>query len=78
MADDLKNIRVKKDFEDYRLLDAERIVKVMADHGYRCSTDQAIQLWERASDCMAAGWLCLPDTDYDLFLELQCHFVEES
>lgn len=47
---------------DY-LQDCERIVAVMAKHGYEITVEQAYEAWTAYSDSMAAGWMCLGEDE---------------
>lgn len=47
------------EFED----DVNRIVGICYEHGYEVSTKDACQIWKDYSESMAAGWMCLPETD---------------
>jgi len=55
----LKRINVKDDREDYP--DVDRIQRALLEHGYVCTNRQAVRLWERYSESMAAGWMRVPE-----------------
>lgn len=63
----MKKIVLKLDRDFDYPEDVERIVKVLADRGYKCSPGDAAILWDRYSDSMAAGWMMLPQDDEDVF-----------
>ena len=44
-----------------------RIIKILADRGYICDSEQAEELWGNYSDSMAAGWMNLPPEDERVF-----------
>jgi hypothetical protein len=72
----LRLIKVKRnDRLDY-VYDCERIVKVLASHGYHATIEQAHELWDAHSEMMAAGWLHLPEDDEQLYIDLSYHFEE--
>jgi len=47
--------------------DCKRICEVACYYGYIISPQEAGDIWAKESDMVAAGWLCLPDTDKDLW-----------
>lgn len=55
--------------------DVVRIVSAMAGAGYKCSEDQAVELWVKHSDSLAAGWLGLPMLDEDIVESVRHFFV---
>lgn len=58
--------------------DVERIVRVFAERGYEISPTEAQEAWKGYSDCLAAGWLILPENDEDVFLAAFGEFDTES
>lgn len=54
--------------------DISRIVKVFADRGYEITGSDAALAWERYSDSMAAGWMCLDEDDEYVFSNAFPHF----
>jgi hypothetical protein len=73
----MKKIVTKKDLRrlDYPH-DCQRIVEVLASHGYHCTLEQAQDLWKDYSDHYAAGWLILPESDEDVFYSVSSLFEE--
>ena len=47
--------------------DVERIVKILAERGYRATNHQANQVWDMYSESMCAGWMILPENDEEVF-----------
>lgn len=72
-------IRVNEDSDagHYRY-DCQRMVQVMAQHGYYATEEQVRRMWDKYSDSMAAGWLHLPEDDEQLFMDLSYHFEPEQ
>lgn len=52
------------------LEDIKRIVKVSADNGITLTLKQAEIAWEHVSESRSAGWLGLPETDKELWEQL--------
>ena len=51
--------------------DCERICRVALTHQHIITPKQSEEIWKELSNMMAAGWLCLPDDDEDLFIDIQ-------
>ena len=47
--------------------DVKRIQKVLANEGYEASLQDCEALWNRYSSSMCAGWINLPNDDFELF-----------
>jgi len=47
--------------------DCRKIQQVLRDRGYEASLSECETLWEKYSDMMCAGWMCLSDTDDEIF-----------
>jgi len=73
----MNKIRLKSSAESFPE-DIDRIIKVMADHYYEVTRDQAKALWEEHSEDYAAGWLVMPAKDEDLFESLSRHFEKSG
>lgn len=69
---------------DFRITDAERIVKVLRENGISLSLNDAIMAWETYSDVLCAKpftlvqWLFLPEDDDTLFRVVMDYIQEES
>lgn len=50
--------------------DVERIQRVLRQNGYHVDYDTAIRMWTDYSDRYSSGWVLLPETDEDLWNEL--------
>lgn len=73
----MKKLQLKEtDHDFYYVNDIDRIVKIFADRGYEISASDAVRAWEKYSDSMAAGWMCLDSSDEDVFLNVFCYFKE--
>lgn len=55
--------------------DVARIRQVALAHGVTLDEEQAESVWDDYSDSMAAGWLCLPDSDDDLWSTVSAHLA---
>lgn len=47
--------------------DVERIQKVLKEHGFSLTPQQAEEAWELYGDDMAAGWMMLPESDDEVW-----------
>jgi len=47
--------------------DILRIKRILIEKGYKGTLTNAEALWDKYSDTMAAGWMCLPETDDEVF-----------
>jgi len=47
--------------------DCRKIQEVLKVRGYEASLSECEALWNRYSDSMAAGWMCLGDTGDEIF-----------
>ncbi len=73
----MKRIKIF-DNDDKYYHDCKRIKNVMALHGYDISIQEAKILWEKYSDSMAAGWMCLDEDNETIFSNISSYFVEEE
>lgn len=58
--------------------DCERIQRVAKEHGEEITLTEAHYIWDDYSDLYSAGWLCLPDSDDDLWFRIKDYFREED
>ena len=62
--------KIEFKFEHRHMDDVQRIREVMLKRGFDIDLQSCAKFWEERSDMFAAGWLGLPDSDDDLFIEL--------
>jgi hypothetical protein len=55
--------------------DIDRIVKIYAERGYDITYSDAVHAWEKFSETMCAGWMCLGDDD-EVFHDTFYYFEE--
>jgi len=55
--------------------DCERIVNIALDHRYLLSVSQAEDVWSEVSEMYAAGWLFLPDSDDELWADIEAFLI---
>lgn len=67
----------KKDPDYMYSGDVDRIVLACKNAGYGISEPVALEVWERYSDSMCAGWLHLPDDD-DTLVSIILDYSESS
>jgi hypothetical protein len=73
----MKIANIKKERHPYHY-DLNRIVKVMADYDYLCSYETAEQAWSNYSDMFAAGWLTLPESDFELYCSIKGQLEDDN
>jgi hypothetical protein len=54
--------------------DANRIVEIFKESGYKVTLEDAVWAWERVSKCMCSEWISLPEEDYIIFDEAFAYF----
>jgi hypothetical protein len=72
----MKKLKLKQ-FDDHNFLyenDIDRIVRIFADRGYEITGADAAKAWEKYSDLMAAGWMCLDKEDDYVFDNAMMYF----
>jgi hypothetical protein len=57
------------DIDDIK--DCKRIQQILLDHGYEASLKECQKLWQKRSDDWCAGWLILPDSDDEIWSDLE-------
>lgn len=62
-------------WEDYKE-DIKRIQKVLLDNGFEASLTECHDFWDNYSFERSATWLILPESDEDLFKELETMIYE--
>lgn len=62
-------------WEDYKE-DIKRIQKVLLDNGFEASLTECHNFWDNYSFERSATWLILPESDKDLFKELETMIYE--
>lgn len=72
----MKKLKLKELNDDHFFYgnDINRIVRVFADRGYEITASDAAMAWERYSDSMAAGWMCLDEDDEYVFSNAYYYF----
>jgi hypothetical protein len=56
--------------------DIHRIVEIYLKNGYEISYEDAAHAWEAHSESYAAGWLCLPGEDNEVFNDTKRFFID--
>ena len=69
----IQKIENDKGFTHRWIGDVKRIQQVLLDNNYSSLLKDCAELWENYSDSMCAGWVSLPDYDYELFRILECY-----
>jgi hypothetical protein len=54
-------------FEHRWLDDVKRMQSVLIGHGHLVSLQECADIWDEYSYSFAAGWMCLPSDDLDLY-----------
>jgi len=70
MSNNLKPVRIKKQFVRHRVEfadDCNKIQQALMEHGYYATIEQCEELWEMYSAEYAAGWLILPEDNKDIY-----------
>lgn len=57
----------KQEFTHRWLDDVKRMQRVLISEGHLVSLQECADIWDDYSDMFAAGWLCLPSDDSDLY-----------
>jgi hypothetical protein len=64
----MKDLIIKTDREIEFPEDVKQIQGVLAENGYKATPSQCVELWEKYSDSMCAGWMSLDCyTNEDVF-----------
>ena len=71
----MKSIIVVGSDEHSEAAAVHRIMAAMANEGYLVTWNQAIDLWQKYSESMAAGWMALPETDGELLECIRPFFI---
>ena len=63
----IRKIIKEDDYRHRHHHDVVRLQTVMRLNGYEADLRSAAGIWEDYSDTYAAGWMCLPEDDEDLW-----------
>lgn len=66
----------RSEHERYHWSDCERIQSALLNYGIEASINECYDVWDEYSDKRAAGWLCLPDSDDDIYYEIS-HLINQ-
>ena len=51
--------------------DCHRLKRILREHGWDASLQECYQLWDKRSNAVEAGWLFFPDSDEEVFEEVE-------